>query len=121
MDYSYYISYMRQNSKIIAKILDFKLSTHNEICRELGLRLRTQRLMKNIKQQDLADRAGIAVGTIKNLESKGQSSLETLVRIVGALDLIHDLEPLFTLKIRSIAQMEKLEKLNSKKIPRRAR
>ena len=112
---------MSQNKSVRAKILDFKLLAHGEVCRELGQRLRVQRLTKNLKQQDLADRAGVAVGTIKNIESKGRSSLESLVRVIMALNLIHELEGLFTLKIRSIAQMEKLENLNLEKIPRRAR
>jgi transcriptional regulator with XRE-family HTH domain len=101
--------------------LDFNLSTAQEICQELGHRLKTQRLAKNIKQQELADRSGISVGTVKNLESKGQASLESWIRVIMALDLIADLEPLFSLKFHSISEMEKLEKLRAKKTPRRAR
>jgi transcriptional regulator with XRE-family HTH domain len=104
-----------------ANILDFNLMNHIEICQELGLRLKSQRLMKNIKQQDLASRAGVSVGTVKNLESKGQSSLESFVRIVMALDMTQELESLLILRIRSIEQMEKAEKLASPNIPRRAR
>jgi transcriptional regulator with XRE-family HTH domain len=87
----------------------------------LGQRLKTQRLAKNVKQQELAEQAGISVGTVKNLESKGQASLENWIRIIIALDLTQDLEALFTLKIRSISEMEKMEKLKSNKISRRAR
>ncbi|HEY8272192.1 MAG TPA: helix-turn-helix transcriptional regulator [Pseudobdellovibrionaceae bacterium] len=101
--------------------MDFKLSTAQEICYELGQRLKTQRLAKNVKQQELAEQAGISVGTVKNLESKGQASLENWIRIIIALDLTQDLEALFTLKIRSISEMEKMEKLKSNKISRRAR
>ena len=103
------------------KILDFKLATPHEICLEFGARLKSQRLIKNIKQKELAARAGVSVGTIKNIESKGQSSVETWVRISVALDLIGELQPLFTLKTRSIAEMEMIEKLRSQQIPRRAR
>lgn len=101
--------------------MNFKLSTQREICLELGKRLKHQRLLKNLKQLELAKRAGVAVGTVKNLESKGQCSLETLVRLVTALGLTDDLENLFLPKIVSIAQMEEFEKLNSPKIRRRAR
>lgn len=112
---------MPEKNEIKVKILNFNLATHSEICHELGERLRTQRLAKNMKQQELADRAGVAVGTVKNLESKGQSSLETLVRIVFVLDLIQELDALFKVKIQSIAQMEKIEKLLNSQIRRRAR
>ncbi len=101
--------------------MHFILSSSREICYELGQRLKAQRLAKNIKQQELAERVGISVGTIKNLESKGQASLEIWIRIIMALDLTQDLESLFTLKIDSISEMEKIEKYKSKKIPRRAR
>lgn len=102
-------------------ILDFKLSTTQEICQTLGQRLKQQRLLKRLKQQELAARAGVSLGTIKNLEAKGQSSLETLIRIVAALDLVSEMEKLFTLKLQSIAQMEKIEKLFRQKRPQRVR
>jgi transcriptional regulator with XRE-family HTH domain len=111
---------MAQKDDLRVKILNFTLATHKEICRELGRRLKGQRLLKNIKQQDLADRAGLAVGTVKNLEAKGQTSLETLVRVAMVLDLVHELEPLFLMQVNSIHQMEQLEKLHSLK-RRRAR
>ena len=95
--------------KLKVNILDFKLATPEEVCLELGRRLKIQRLSKNFKQQDLADRAGVSVGTIKNLEAHGHSSLETWIRVSAALDLIQEIEPLFRSKIRSIAEMEKTE------------
>ena len=101
--------------------MDFKLSSAAEICFELSRRLKAQRLAKNIKQQELAVRAGVSVGTVKNLETHGQASLETWIRIIMALDLIHDLERLFTLKLQSIAEMERLEQLKTKILRRRAR
>lgn len=112
---------MTLKNQIKSKILDFRLANHTEICHELGQRLRIHRLAKNLKQQDLADRTGVSVGTIKNLESKGQSSLETLVRIISALDLAQELDHLFELRAQSIAQMEKIEKLSLENIRRRAR
>jgi transcriptional regulator with XRE-family HTH domain len=108
-------------SAIKANKLDFNLMTSAEVCNALGSRLRLQRLSKKIKQQELADRAGVAVGTVQNLESKGQSSLETLVRIIIALDLISELSELFNLKVTSIAQFEKMEELLNQNIRKRVR
>jgi len=112
---------MKANKHIKANILDFNLSSHEEICQELGRRLKIQRLSKKLKQQDLAKMAGVSVGTVKNIESKGQSSIESLVRISRALDLLQDLSALFEIKIRSIAQMEQIENLITAKVPRRVR
>jgi DNA-binding XRE family transcriptional regulator len=111
---------MSPNYQIKDNLLDFRLATYSEICHEIGRRLKQQRLAKNLKQQDLAHRAGISVGTVKNLESKGQCSLENLVRVVFALGLTQELAPLFTYKAMTIAQMEELEKL-APKSRRRAR
>jgi transcriptional regulator with XRE-family HTH domain len=104
-----------------ANILTFKLATSPEICLELGQRIRIHRLNARIKQQELAERAGVSVGTVKNLEAKGQSSLETFIRIIMALGLAQELEPFLALKIQSIAQMEKIEKIMSKQLPQRVR
>lgn len=105
----------------IANKLDFKLSSAEEIGHELGLRLRQQRMSKRWTQHELADRAGVDVGTIKNLESKGQCALLTLLRIVIALDCVNDLASVFQLKMSSIAEMEKNEILLKSRIRQRAR
>lgn len=102
-------------------MLDFKLATAEEVCKELGQRLRQQRLSRNICQADLAARAGVSTGTIKNLERKGQCSLDTLAHIVMALGLGRDLEALFQLKVHSIAQMEQAEQAATAVRPRASR
>lgn len=112
---------MEQLSMNLANKLDFKLSTPEEIGLELGYRLRQQRMSKRWTQQELADRTGLDVGTIKNLENKGQCALLTLIRIAMALDCISDLTNLFQLKISSIAEMEKVENLRKAKIKKRVR
>ncbi len=90
-------------------MLDFAFATQQEICTELGLRLKRQRLAQQVTQKDLAARAGVSSGTVKNLESKGQASLESLVRIVMALNLSDELGGLFQLQITSIADMARNE------------
>ena len=88
-------------------MISFTLATYLEICDELGVRLRAQRLAQLLTQVELAARAGVSVGTVKNLEKKpATASLESVVRIALALNLTDDLQPVFALQIRSIAQME---------------
>jgi transcriptional regulator with XRE-family HTH domain len=91
------------------KMLDFDLAPLSRICTELGARLRTQRLAQMVSQAELAQRAGVSTGTIKNIERKGQASLESIVRVAQALNLSHELQGLFKLHITSIADMEKAE------------
>lgn len=105
----------------IGNKLDFKLATADEIGHELGLRLKLQRIHRQWTQQELADRVGFDVGTIKNLENKGQCTLLTFIRMTMALDCVDDLASLFQLKINSIAQLEKSEKLTHLKMRQRVR
>ena len=55
-------------------MLDFGLATSRELAAELGARLRASRLAQNISQAELASRASISEGTVKNIESTGQAS-----------------------------------------------
>ena len=100
-------------------ILSFILSTPAEIGQELGRRLRAQRLAQALGQVELAQRAGVSAGTIKNLEGKGQASFQSLLRVVAALGLIDELQDLFMPKVRSIAEMERAEQAQRQRAPRR--
>ncbi len=51
----------------------------------LGDQLRDLRLARNLGQADLAMRAGVARSAVQNLEA-GRGNLNTLVRVVRALD-----------------------------------
>ncbi len=90
-------------------MLDFGFSTYEEICKELGARLKAQRLAQMITQGELAARAGLSVGTVKNIENRGQSSIESVVRLGLALGLADDFQELFNLRVKSIAQMDEVE------------
>lgn len=87
----------------------FILSPPSEILQTLGQRVRAQRLAQELPQHELAQMAGLSLGALRKLESSGQSSLETLVRVVQALGLVAELEDLFVLKRQSIVQMEQAE------------
>ncbi len=69
---------------------------------------------------ELAQRAGLSVGTIKNMEGKGQASLESFVQVVAALGLADDLGELFRIKIVSIAAMQQAQKAKRQRAPRRS-
>ena len=102
-------------------MLDFTFSASDEITAELGLRLKAVRLSQSLTQADLAERAGISVGTVKSLERTGQSSVASLVRVVQALGLTDQLQSLFVLQVQSIAAMEQAQRAKRQRAPRKAR
>ncbi|CAB3791835.1 helix-turn-helix transcriptional regulator [Pararobbsia alpina] len=87
-------------------MLSLTLATSDEIGRELGARLRLHRLAQNLLQTELAARAGVSEGTVRNLEKKGQATLDSMLRIVMALGLVEDLSELFVFKPISIKALE---------------
>lgn len=97
---------------------DLGLATAAEIIALLGQRLKAQRIARSITQVMLASRAGVSVGAIKKMESSGQATLTTMVKMAQALSLADDLGPVFATKpVRSIAEMERA----ALPAPRRAR
>ena len=90
-------------------MLDIGFATHEEVCKELGARLKDQRLTQMLTQEELAVRAGLSTGTVKNIENKGQSSIESVVCLGLALGLADHFQELFKLQVKSIAQMDQAE------------
>ncbi|WP_198084157.1 helix-turn-helix domain-containing protein [Variovorax sp. E3] len=101
--------------------MDFEFSIAEEVCAELGARIRAQRLMQGISQRDLAQRAGVSYGTVRHIETTGQASMDSFIRVVHSLGLIGELQSLFKLNVRSIADMESAQGPSRKRAPRRPR
>ena len=87
---------------------DFKLMSAQEIAHALGGRLKDVRLSKNLRQEELAQRAGVSRLTVVHLEKTGRGSLDSFLRIVLALGKSSDLSPLFQSTPTTIAEMEKV-------------
>ncbi|WP_323002667.1 helix-turn-helix transcriptional regulator [Denitromonas sp.] len=60
----------------------------------LGEQVQRVRLQKNVAQTDLASKAGIIVGALKNLEGGKGPSVRTLVKVVRALECTYWLQAL---------------------------
>jgi transcriptional regulator with XRE-family HTH domain len=101
-------------------MLDFNLATHEEIAIELGARLKTQRLIQLMSREELAARAGVSRGTVRNLELKGQSSIDSVLRIALTLGLADQLQTLFMSQTKSILEMERAEKAIRLRAPKKA-
>lgn len=87
-------------------ITDYQTASDSAILKELGGRVRTLRLRKNITQEDLAERSLLAVGTIKSLEAgKGKlSSLVAVLRELNALDQLDHFIPPVTISPIKMAE-----------------
>ena len=101
-------------------MLDFGFATEQEIRAELGRRLRAQRLAQGMTRAELAERAGMSLNTLAALENKGQCTLESFIRAASGLGLAGELQSAFTLKIKSIAQMERAELAKRIRAPRKS-
>lgn len=102
-------------------MLDFGFASEQEARFELCQRLRAQRLVQGLSQAELAERAGLSISTIKLMEAKAQCTLENFMRVVIGLGLADELQALFVVKPKSIAQMEQAEQANRVRAPRRPR
>lgn len=58
----------------------------DELEAELGEHIRALRLRQDLDQQQLADRAGIALNAVKNLESGKGATLRSLVKALRVLN-----------------------------------
>ena len=103
-------------------MIDITLMSAQEVTAEIGSRLRSRRLSLRMTQVELAERAGLNVGTVKNLEAKtGTCTLETVVRASVALGLVEHFESLFLVRPKSIAQMEQIAEAPRQRARRRRR
>ncbi len=78
------------------------------IAHELGERLKSVRLNKDMTQQEVADQAGVSRKTVLNAE-KGKVQLENLVAIMQALQLTAQLDRFLPLPGLSPMQLAKLQ------------
>jgi transcriptional regulator with XRE-family HTH domain len=85
--------------------LDFSLATPGEIEAEFAQRIRLARVSRNMTQPDLAERVGVSVGTIRNLERSGDCAFSTIIKVALALRLEKGLDDLFKVGVQSIEEL----------------
>ena len=72
------------------------MKSASEVEVELGRQVRTLRLRQDLNQQQLAERAGIAVNAVKNLESGKGATVRTLtqtLRVLNRVEWLNTLAP----------------------------
>ena len=70
---------------------DISFMSPNELQAVFGKKLQELRISKNLDQITTAEKAGISEKTLRNLEAGRGSSVETLVRVLKALDSLDGL------------------------------
>jgi transcriptional regulator with XRE-family HTH domain len=61
------------------------------ILSEIGQRLRARRLKLNFTQEDVAKKAGLSIGTIRNLENGAAGSMPSVIAMLRALNALDQL------------------------------
>ena len=72
-------------------VMDFYTLSDNAIAQELGRRLKTLRLRKNMTQQSLADTTTLSVNSIKSLEA-GRGKLSSVIAVLRELVALDQLD-----------------------------
>lgn len=86
---------------------------------DIGQSIRDYRLQKNLEQTTLAERAGISVGALQNLESGRGCSLATLVKVMRALgrgDWHKTLAPVATVNPLTMVQRSAERRLRASRL-----
>ena len=74
--------------------MDYYGMSDKAILGEIGKRLKSKRLRKNLSQQELGERAGLSRNTISDMEGGGSTTLHNFIRILRVLDSLDELEHL---------------------------
>ena len=91
-------------------------NTPEELQTVLGERLRRLRLNRNLDQRPTAEKAGISEKALRNLECGHGSTVETLMRVLKALEHLQGIEML-----APEISVNPLDLLRQSKAPQRAR
>jgi transcriptional regulator with XRE-family HTH domain len=90
--------------------------TPDELQAALGERLKRLRLNRNLDQKSTAEKAGISERALRNLESGHGSTVETMLRVLKALDYLQGIDML-----APEPTVNPLDLLRQRKAPQRVR
>ncbi len=87
----------------------------------MGARIRLLRLARNLSQQQLAEMTQSSLSSVRRLETDGQGSLEFIVRIAQALQIVDQLNDWFVQSALSIADAERVQAVSQRQRARSPR
>lgn len=95
--------------------IELKQMTDDAIIARIGEYVRQQRLQQNLKQQSLADQAGINRSTLYELEQGKRVTLITLIQVLRALDRLEVLAGFKVSKEPSPIELARLKEKERKR------
>jgi transcriptional regulator with XRE-family HTH domain len=104
-----------EKSVIKVHMRAFNFSSSQDICTTLGVRINRLRLSKNLSQQEVALMSQSSLSSVRRLETKGQGSLEFVVRVAQALQAVEEFDDLFFQPVQTIEQAEREQALALRK------
>jgi len=96
--------------------MDWNSLSNSEITKELGKRLRDYRIKKRFTQQELAERSGVSLFTIAQIEKGKSMSFITLVAVLRVLRVLENFETLLPEIEASPIEIMKLQGKKPKRI-----
>ena len=87
------------------------IQTPSSVIADLARRHKQLRKSLNMSQQELAERAGVSLGSLKRFEQTGKISLESLLKLAHIMDRLSEFENLF----KPLENLDRIEKLFSDK------
>ena len=105
--------------------MDFYSLSDKAIEEELGYRIRSLRLRKNLTQKELAEAATVSLNVIKSLEAgRGKlASIIAVLRELGALDQLENFIPEPSISPLQLARMQgkQRERASGNRVKKKAR
>ncbi|MFY0606250.1 MAG: helix-turn-helix transcriptional regulator [Cyclobacteriaceae bacterium] len=71
------------------------LKIPSEVQIEIAQRVRNQRKVLKLSQEELAIKSGVSFGSVKRFETSGKISLESLLKLAVVLGSLEDFDQLF--------------------------
>lgn len=105
----------RTSEQNCAQMKHTPIQSPEEIAEALGQRIKERRLRINISQANLADKAGISRRALVQLEGGQGSTVHTLICVLKALGLEHQLN-----SIASLPTVSPMAMLRAKRLRKRA-
>ena len=78
-----------------------------EIQKELGFRVKSARIDKQLTQEGLAAQAGVSPKTVSNLETGKDVSFKTVIEVLRALGFLQNMDLLLPERPSQLAEMGK--------------
>lgn len=94
--------------------------TDIEICDRIGVKIKTVRLKQNMSQEELANKSGVSISTIKRMEEGEVKTLESLIRILRTLGKLDIFIPLVNEEQLSPNEYYELVSKANKRVRKRA-